>query len=295
MKATLDCLECTVKQAVRAARLATDDPALQRRIVDEVARRIPALDLALSPAEVSMCAYEIAAELSGNPDPYRGAKREQNAMAMALEPELRQMVEASGDPLGTALRLAAAGNVIDLGTVKAEHIDLRAAVGRVIDEGFTVDHSADLLEALEGCDDLLFFCDNAGEIVFDRILIEQLQKRAPVTAVVKSGPILNDATLEDAEAVGLTGVCEVVGLGGAYIGCPLTRISPAFRARMDRADLILGKGQGNYETLDAYPGNVFLILKAKCDIVAEHMGVSFGEVGLISTRRRAREVSAGAY
>lgn len=293
MKAELECLECVLRQSMRAARLATSDPAIHREIMNDVARRIPALDLEDSPAAVSLCAFQVTSERSGNPDPYRGAKRQQNAEALQLEPELRAMLDASDDRLDTALHLAAAGNVIDLGTMEAHRIDVRSAVADAMRERFAVDHSARFRESLARCDDLLFFLDNAGEIVFDKLLIEELQKHTTVTAVVKAGPILNDALREDAEDVGLTAVCDIIDNGGAFIGSPLSLISEEFRARMDAACMLVGKGQGNYETLDSHPGDVFLLLKAKCEVVARHMGVRYGQVGLISTRLRHAEQAAG--
>ena len=135
----------------------------------------------------------------------------------------------------------------------------------------------------------MFFLDNAGEIVFDKILIEELQKHARVTAVVKGGPIINDVTMEDAVQVGLTDMCEVIDNGSVYVGSPLKLVPEAFRVRMDQAGMLVGKGQGNYETIDVHPGDVFLMLRAKCQYVADHMGVRFGELGLISTRLRHAE------
>lgn len=291
MKAQLDCLECCVKQALRSGRIATDDPALHRAILDEVASYISSASLDQSPATLSLPVYEIVARLSGNPDPYRRLRREQNELALSLEPELRERVRSSKDPLETALHLAAAGNIIDLGAMQAEHIDVHQAVEDALSQGFAVDHTSTFKEALKDCNDLLFFLDNAGEIVFDKILIEELRQHTPVTAVVKSAPIINDAVMEDADFVGLTGVCPIIDNGGAFIGSPLDLVPPEFRARMDAADILLGKGQGNYETLDDHPGNVFLILRAKCELVAAHMGVRYGQVGLISTRlRHAQQV-----
>ncbi len=287
MKSTLDCLECVARQALRAARVATDDPAVQREILDEVVSRIPSMDLDRSPAVLSMACYEVAAEKSGKYDPYRELKAEQNRQALALEAELRAMVRESDDPLSTALHLSAAGNIIDLGTLQAHHIDVHGAIEQVLRESFAVDHEAAFRASLAKCRDLLFLLDNAGEIVFDKILIEELLRHTSVTAVVKGGPMLNDATREDAEQVGLTEVCEVIDNGGAFIGCPLELVSPEFRARMDRANVIFGKGQGNYETLDEHTGDVFLMLRAKCEVIAAHMGVKLGQVSLISTRVRA--------
>ena len=164
---------------------------------------------------------------------------------------------------------------------------MHGAIEQALREQFAVDHTQQFRKALEHCNDLLFFLDNAGEIVFDKILIEELLRHAPVTAVVKGGPIINDAVMADAEQVGLPDVCEVIDNGGSFIGSPLSRIPDWFRTRMDQADVLVGKGQGNYETLDGYPGEVFLILRAKCEIVAQHMGVRYGQVALISTRARA--------
>lgn len=287
MKVDFECLECIVRQARRAAQIATEDPEVQLAIIKETASRIPAMDTTKSPASLSLAAYEITKARTGQADPYRDLKRAQNDMALAYEAELRALVDASGDRLSAALHLAAAGNIIDLGTMQSEDIDIRATVEQVMRDRFAVDHTEAFKASLSRCRDLLFLLDNAGEIVFDKILIEELLKHTPVTAVVKAGPIINDALIEDAERVGLTKICEVIDNGGAFVGSPLDLIPEWFHERMCRADVILGKGQGNYETVDDFPGDVFLILRAKCEVVARHMGVQYGQTALISTRLRA--------
>lgn len=288
MKAVLECLGCIVTQTLRAARRASEDPEVHRRILNEVVKRIPAMDLSNSPAALSVALYQVTAEISGNADPYREVKRSQNDMALALESELRALIRQSPDPLEAALHLAGAGNVIDLGTMNAEDIDIRAAIDEVMHQRFAVDHSAVFRQSLASCRDLLYLLDNTGEIVFDKLLIEELLKQTTVTAVVKAGPIINDALLEDAEQVGLAALCEVIDNGGAFVGCPLNLVPDRFLERMRRADVILGKGQGNYETVDDFPGDMFFILRAKCDVIAAHMGVSQGQVALISSRARNR-------
>jgi uncharacterized protein with ATP-grasp and redox domains len=287
MKATLDCLECIAKQALRAARVATDDTEVQRRILDDTMARIPGMDLADSPASLSMAAYQLTAQHSGKGDPYRALKRAQNELALSLEGAMRARIQESEDPLVTALHLAAAGNVIDLGIMESHEIDIERVIEEVLHERFAVDHTEALRAALDSCGDLLYLLDNAGEIVFDKLLIEVLKEYTPVTAVVKGAPILNDVIREDAGFVGLTEVCPVIDNGGAFIGSPLNQVPQSFLDRMGRADIIIGKGQGNYETIDDFDGNVFLILRAKCEIIAKHMGVRFGQVALISTRQRA--------
>jgi len=289
LKATLDCLECIAGQALRVARIATDDPDVQRQILDETLKRIPDMALSNSPAELSIVVYELAAALSGNHDPYSGLKYGQNEAALEIEPELREMVEKSDDRLATAMHLAAAGNVIDLGIQAHKSIDVWAAIAQAMDEKFAIDHTAAFCESLAKSNDLLYLLDNSGEIVFDKILIEELQKSTTVTAVVKAGPMINDVLMADAEQVGLTQVCEVIDNGGAFIGSPLDLIPEEFKQRLAQADMIVAKGQGNYETLDEYDGNVFLILKAKCAIIAQNTGVKQGQVVLVSTRVRKKE------
>lgn len=291
MKATLDCLECVAKQALRAARIATDDAVTQRKILDETLARIPAMDTNDSPAALSMTAYQLAAKHSGKADPYAALKAAQNKLALSLESAMRTRIRESEEPLVTALHLAAAGNVIDLGILESHEIDIESVIEEVLHERFSVDHTDALLESLESCEDLLYLLDNAGEIVFDKLLIEELQQYTRVTAVVKGAPMLNDVVRADADSVGLSDVCEVIDNGGAFIGSPLNQVPQSFLDRMAAADVIIGKGQGNYETVDEFDGNVFLILRAKCEIIAKHMGVQFGQVGLISTRRRARQTA----
>lgn len=288
MKSTLECLECFVRQAVRAARIASDDPAVHRRVLDGVCRRIPGMNLDEVPPMLSAVIYDLVAEHSGKPDPYAELKREQNALALSIEDDLRRMVHESADPLDTALHVAAAGNVIDLGTMEVADIDIHATLDEVMERRFAIDHSAALRESLRECGDLLYLLDNAGEIVFDKILIEELTRHTRVTAVVKSGPVLNDALMADAEEVGLPRVCEVIEIGGPFIGAPMPLLPATFIERMDAAGIVLGKGQGNYETLDEHPGNVFLILRAKCEVVARHLGVDLGQVVLVSNRVRAQ-------
>lgn len=286
MKATLECLACIATQAVRAARVATDDAEVQRRILNDVVARIPGMNMDESPAALSLPAYEVTAALTGVEDPYVELKRSQNEFALGMEDELRALVCESEDPLGAALHLAAAGNIIDLGVTHAGAIDVHGAIEQVMRESFAIDHSEAFRASLTSCNDLLYLLDNAGEIVFDKILVEQLLRYTRVTAVVKSGPMINDVLMVDAEQVGLTSLCPVIENGGAFVGSPLHLVPESFLERMRQADAILGKGQGNYETIDEFPGDVFLILRAKCEVIARHMGVQFGQVALISTRVR---------
>ena len=275
-----------MRQGLRAARVATSVEAVQREILRELAGLIPGMDLSRSPAALSQAIYEATYAHTGIADPYAELKREENRVALAFEEELREMVRVSDDPLRTGLCIAASGNVVDLGILNVEEIDIREAVASALREGFAVDHTEAFREALGRCEDLLYLLDNAGEIVFDKILIEELSRHTTVTAVVKKSPIINDVCYEDARQVGLDAVCEVIDNGGAFIGAPLEWVPEWFMERMKQADIILGKGQGNYETVDDFPGDVYLIFRSKCPVVAAHSGAPLGSVAMISTRLR---------
>jgi uncharacterized protein with ATP-grasp and redox domains len=263
-------------------RLSTPDPAAQQRVLDEVLRRIQGLSFDSSPALLSQIVYATVRELTGVADPFAQAKRETNQRALALLPELRRRIAASGDPLHTAIRVALIGNVVDLGIGRAFDLERDLAEGLATDPA--VDDYPAFRAALKDCRRLLYLCDNSGEIAFDRLLIEDLRARCEVTASVKSRPIINDATMEDAEAVGLTDVARVIETGSGDIGVNWERASVEFKKTFRAADIVLAKGQGNFETLDETPGEIFFLLKAKCPEVAAELGVAEGTQVFLRSR-----------
>ncbi|MFP4683908.1 MAG: damage-control phosphatase ARMT1 family protein, partial [Ectothiorhodospira sp.] len=201
-------------------------------------------------------------------------KREATAAALAMQPRLEAVMQGATDPLQTAVRIAIAGNIIDYGA--AETFDLDVTLERVLGAPFGIDGMAVLRRALGRVERLLYLADNAGETVFDRILIQALGR--PVTYAVKAGPVLNDATLEEAREAGIHEVAEIVDTGCDAMGAPLELCSPAFRERFDAAELIIAKGQANYETLSDADAPVFFLLQAKCGVIADDLGVETGAV-----------------
>ena len=144
----------------------------------------------------------------------------------------------------------------------------------------------ELADAADRARDILYLADNAGEIVFDRLLIEQLPP-GRVTVAVKGGPVLNDATRSDAAVAGLNELAEVIDNGSDAPGTLLGDCSHSFRERFDRADLVIAKGQGNYETLSDARKDVFFLLKAKCPVIAHHLGCDVGRTVVQRSRPAA--------
>ena len=275
MKTTLDCIPCFVRQALEAARMVSDETAVHERIVREVLRWTSEMDLTQSPPVLAQRIHRRLREIAGSTDPYLEEKAHFNRMALDLMPDLRAEIKSAQDRLAMAVRLAIAGNVIDLGANgNITESDVRRDVQQALEEPFSGNWD-EFSRAVARSRSILYLADNAGEIVFDGLLIEQLSPDR-VTLVVRGGPVINDATLADARAAGLDGVVDVIDNGSDAPGTILEDGSPDFRRRFARADLIIAKGQGNFETLSDRAENIFFLLKAKCPVIASHVGLPVG-------------------
>jgi len=284
MRTFLDCIPCFVRQALDATRFVTDDVRVHERVLREVLRAASEMDLSVTPPEMGLRIHRAIRELTGVADPYREVKERFNRAALALYPELKARVRAAADPLEAAARLAIAGNIIDFGVRSSiETAEVEALIHGALDaplEGSV----APLRAALDEADRILFLADNAGEIVFDRLLIEELPLERVVVAV-KGSPIINDATRADAEVAGLTDLVEVIDNGSDAPGTLLGVCSEAFRRRFEEADVVIAKGQANYETLSEADQDIFFLLQAKCAVIARDLGCPVGSFVL----RRHRE------
>ena len=291
MRTYLDCIPCFTRQTLDVVRTVTDDPDVHRRVIKQVLSRIAEMDLSQSPPTMAQYIHRAIREATGNPDPYREIKEAFNRLALSLYPSLKARVEASDDPLATAVSLAIAGNLIDFGARRSLSEDeflreIEAAVRKTI-TGETLEV---LRERIPSAADILYLGDNAGEIVLDRLLVEALPLER-TTFVVKGGPVINDATREDAERAGLTQIVEVIDNGSDAPGTLLEDCSAAFRDRILNADLIIAKGQGNYETLDEMDLPIFYLLKVKCPVVARDVGCPVGTPLLVYADRTPRSRS----
>lgn len=275
MQTSFDCLPCFIRQAVDAARAFSADAALREKIVREVLSWASEMDFNRPPALIGGRIHRRLRELTGQSDPYREEKDRQNQMALRLLPRLEEEVAASADPVWKAARLAIAGNLIDLGVsgkFSEEELlrDLHAALN-----GPFAGPRETFLKEVEQAERILYLADNAGEIVFDGLLIDQLSPER-ITLAVRGTPVLNDVTLADARATGLAGRVKIVENGSDLPGTLLEECSEQFRREFSRADLVLAKGQGNFETLSGRDENIIFLFKAKCSVVARRAGVPLG-------------------
>ena len=276
MKTYLDCYPCFLRQALEAARMAGASERQQKAVLDRVLDVLGQIEPSSTPPEIGDQVHRIVRQEMSNSDPYRVAKEASTHQALALYPRLRSLLAEANDPLEIGVRLSIAGNIIDL-AVSGEY-DLWDTVERVLAQPFAINDGVALREALSGAGQVLYLADNAGETVFDRVLIEALDM--PVIYAVKGGPILNDATREDALAAGVDRVAEVTSTGSDAPGTILDRCSEEFRRLYDEAELIIAKGQANYETLSEESTKVFFLLQTKCPVIARDVGVPVGSIVL---------------
>jgi len=230
-----------------------------------------------TPPEIGDQVHRLVRQEVGHGDPYKEAKQASTAQALALYPRLKEMVQAADDALDVALRLSIAGNIIDLGP--QQRYDLWEVIERVLAQPFALDDREAFWRAINAVDRVLYLADNAGETVFDRVLIETLD--VPVVYAAKGGPVLNDATVEDAQAAGLGQCAEIVSNGSDAPGTVLDRCSEDFVQRYRQAQMVIAKGQANYETLSEAGSKVFFLLQCKCPVIAHDAGVPVGSIVLV--------------
>lgn len=270
-----DCFPCFLRQTALSLSQHPHDEALKMDVMKKVLDDIEATDISKTPAHSTTFLHRKIRNLLGS-DPFKEVKQKYNQIALSLYPELKKRVKESPDPLKTASRLSIAGNAIDFGIYSEVNLD--SEIARSLNDDLEIDDYDLFLEALDKTGRILYLADNAGEIVFDRILIETLAGMGKdVTAAVKKSPVINDSTRDDAVEAGLSAVCRIIDNGSDAIGTILEWCADEFREAFHKAPLIISKGQGNFETLVQMDNsNIFFLFQAKCDVVADFIGVNRG-------------------
>lgn len=222
--------------------------------------------------EFSRELHTILRSYTHNPDPYKEEKRMNNDQALNLISESEKIVRQSSDPFLTALKIAIAGNIIDFAANNS--FNILVTIEKALDSGFAIDHSRQLKKELEKARSVLYLGDNAGEIVFDKLFIETI-KHPNLTYVVRGGPVINDATMEDAEYIGMNNIARVISNEYDAPSTIINKSGKLFQEYFSNADLIISKGQGNLEgLLPIDDKRIFFLLMVKCNVIAELLKVS---------------------
>ncbi|KPJ63012.1 MAG: hypothetical protein AMS15_02055 [Planctomycetes bacterium DG_23] len=275
MRTYLSCIPCFVRQTVEAIKMATKSKARQKEALRKVLLKLSTASFDRPPTEIGYAVHKIIKDITKNDDPYKKVKARDNQAAMKFYSYLKELIASSDDRLLVAAKLAIAGNIIDWAA--SPEFDVKDTIDEVITQPLTINHFAQFRNSLDEAETILYIADNAGEIVFDKVLLEELAHKK-ITFLVRSEPIINDATMEDAKFASINKLAKVETVKITAKG--LNTTSNRFKHFVDEADMLISKGQANYEALSDMEGPIFFLLKVKCPLIADHIQAPLGAIVL---------------
>ena len=277
MRAEEACKTCTRKKAKMFMELYQASKERREEVLRQVERFLDEASPDLSAPRMMAGVLDLLKKETGISDPYERSKREYNQLLLGMEEELSRRIHEAEDLFTVAMRYVTVGNYIDfraLSDVNEEQ--LRTLLRDCGQFELNPEEVRRFREELGSARELLYITDNAGEIVLDKIFIKVLKELYPklqVSVLVRGEPVLNDATAEDAKLIGLDRVAAVIPSGTSVPGTQYGQISREARDCMDRADLCLAKGQGNFESLRECGKNIYYLFLCKCDLFVERFQV----------------------
>ena len=276
MAIPFECYDCILGSLSGLVRRATDDIALQHKLMKEFLRAVADADEEATPPEFAAFFHRRVKELSGVADFYREEKERSTELGLKLLPELQKIVQNSADPFETAVRFVMGGNIIDYGANPDFDLDTaEKVICEVSDMPLDKTAVVRLKNAMDDAENILYMLDNCGEAVIDHLLIGNHKDK--ITIGVRGEAILNDMTPLEAEASGYGGF-PLIHTGDMAPGVSLRNSSPEFLQALRKFDLIIAKGQGNYETLCELDRPIFHLLRIKCPVIAERTGGTLGSL-----------------
>jgi len=258
--------------------MVTDDELIHLNVLKSVFKILGELPSDSSPQEITTIVHRKIKELVGNYDPYKNIKKHYNEISLSMYNDLKRKIIESEDSLLAAIKLAIAGNIIDYGASNRQ-FNLNQVICDTLKSDLAINNYREFKEELGSASRLLYIGDNAGEIVFDKLLVEEIKKetKANIDFIVRGKPILNDATIEDAQMVGLDKIVKVIPDGNDSPAFIFSKSSKKVRDLFMSSDLIIAKGQGNYESLSESEKNIYFLLRLKCRIIANDIGGKVGD------------------
>ncbi|HZX21180.1 MAG TPA: ARMT1-like domain-containing protein [Clostridia bacterium] len=275
MKIFLDCLPCMLRQVLESAHMATDDETVHERIMDEAVKVLSEYKQHSCAPELCEAMHIIVKKHTGVDDPYSEIKSRDISSALKLEPIIRKFAISGENLLIGLLKVSATGNVMD--SALYSDLDIEACLTEEMEKPFVICDDDKFNKDIDGAETILIIGDNAGEAVFDKPLAEHLSCGHKVIYAVRDVPIINDATVEDAFKTGIADYSEVVSTGCGMPGAVIESCSIEFQEMFNNADVVISKGQGNFEALSDTTRSVYFLLKAKCCRIANALDVEINE------------------
>ena len=270
MEIFLDCLPCMMKQALEASRMTTQNVELQEKIMDESIKIVAEHKQYKCSPDLGRAIHQIVKKYTDCPDPYKNTKEKDIAAAKKVYPFLKSFLNNKGNSLYWALKIAATGNIID--SAIYNNLNIEDCIDIELEKEFKICDIEIFEDKLRTAGSLLIIGDNAGETVFDKVLAEHLPQ-LEITYAVRNAPILNDATVNEAYDSGLGDCTRIISTGCNAPGTILEECSTEFIHILKSADIVISKGQGNFESLSDENLDIFFLLKAKCLMVSQELGV----------------------
>jgi len=291
MRTYLDCIPCFFRQAIDAMRILGLEETRQKELIDEFSRALPGLPLTMTPPEIARFTNKLLQKYAKSDDVYFQVKRKSNETALKLYDRLKEKVNSSEDYLSTAVEIAIIGNIIDYGAKNQLEVDkeLEAMLinpnGIIKQEKKRIFNYNKFKDVMGLAKTILYLADNAGETVFDRILLEEIKRidnNKKIIYAIKDKPVLNDALAEDALFCGIDRYAEIISSGCDAPGTVLSLCNKEFLALYESADMIISKGQGNFEALSSSVRPLFFLFMVKCAVVAKHVDCFIGDIILLN-------------
>lgn len=274
MELFFDCLPCMLKQALEAVRKTTDDAKIHDKVLSETINLMTKYKQYRNSPDLAREIHKIIREQTGIEDPYAEIKEKDLNAAKGIYSYLKEFIQSKDNSLYWALKIAATGNNIDAAIYS--NIDVKKCIENELEKEFSICDIEIMEKKLQAASNILVIGDNTGETIFDKIMIESFPN-INITYGVRSESIINDVTEKDAVASGLDQVSKIVPTGCGAPGTILEDCSDEFIDIYNKSDIIISKGQGNYEALSEEKGNIFFLLKAKCPMISQKLNVNLNE------------------
>jgi len=276
MKTYQACIPCIMNLMESTLNKADLDDLKKQVILDKFKVDWNKADMSLPPARTAGFIYQTILQDTDQGDLFKAHKKSSIKEALKLYPHLKKLADGASDPLEMAIRISALGNILDVANPNTYNIE--DEIIRLMDVQIAGNSMEIFRDKLSSADSLLIMADNAGEAVFDKVLIETIN--VPTVYAVKSKPAFDDALLVDAKQAGIDQVAQIIETGTPYPGTYLPSCTPEFNDIFTNAPLILAKGQANFETLSDASRDLFFLLKVKCEVVSEEINFPIGSLTL---------------
>jgi len=276
MKINYSCLPCLINQVVKVAGMTNADH--KEILFQDVFRYLSKIDYTETNPEIIGSTFRLLKKHIKNDDPYLEVRNYYNDMFLNMTDMFKHRINQSDLSFEAAIKYAIIGNIIDFNPIHGGKLDdIMKYFDNVENLILTIDHTKNLIQDITKSKTLLYIGDNCGEICLDKILIEKIRENNPDIDIyfgVRGAPVVNDSIESDAYRVGIDTYAKIISNGDDSLGTVLTRTSEEFNNIYREAEIVIAKGQANYESLsDQEDKNIYYLLMTKCDVIAADIGV----------------------